>query len=107
MLRSVPSNMASSSGQADSKKQSDEGFLLYGGLFASQACPEDFERQTLPPEFVQNQQHARAVVKCQDFPQQYTSLTGRAYNVVRCTRPETQGLTHIQQTLYIVWAIQL
>ena len=54
----VPSNMASSSGETDNKKQSDEGCLLYGGVFASQTCPEDIERQTLPPEVVQYHQHA-------------------------------------------------
>ena len=46
----VPFNMASSSAQADSKKQSDERCLLYGGIFAPQAFHKDFEKQTLPPD---------------------------------------------------------
>ena len=33
-----------------SKKQSDEGCLLCGGLFDPQSCPKDHEGQTLPPK---------------------------------------------------------
>ena len=64
----VPLNMASSSEQAVNKKQSDEGYLLYGGLFASQACHVDIERQTLPPDEGHNAMHTAK--KLTDSPRQ-------------------------------------
>lgn len=68
----IPSNMASSSGQADNKKQSDEGYLLYGGLFASQTCLEDIERQTLPPDLVQ---HSNMQDNCLQYQMSYKDVS--------------------------------